>query len=54
MSVHSSAVSARPLHMHCEYTRKLNQLTLFILWMELSLLIKQNLLRIINKQCFMN
>lgn len=54
MSVHSSALSALPLHIHCEYKLKLNQLTLFILWMELSLLIKQSPLRIINKQCFMN
>lgn len=54
MSAHSSVVGAHPLHIHYEYKLKLNQLTLFILWMEPSLLIKQNPLRIINKQCFMN
>lgn len=54
MSVHNSMESSHPLYIHCEYKLKLNQLTLFILGMEPSLLIKQNPLRIINKQCFMN
>lgn len=54
MSVYNSVVNAHLLHIHCGYKLKLNQLTLFILWMEPPLLIKQNLLRIINKQCFMN
>lgn len=54
MSVHNSVVCAHPLCIRCECKLKLNQLTLFILWMETSLLIKQNPLRIINKQCFMN
>lgn len=52
--MHDSGVSSHPLHIHCEYKLKFNQLTLFIPCMEPSPLIKQNPLRIINKQCFMN